>query len=166
MHLRPAVASDRGDIRAVHLLAFPSSAEADLVEQLVQDGDAVISIVAVENGRIVGHVLLSRMDVEADGGTLNAVGLAPVAVIPEMQRHGVGSALIEAAIADARRLGAEMIFVLGDTEFYGRFGFAAETARPFASPYAGAHFQAIAIDRVLGPVQKGTARHARAFDAL
>jgi len=166
MHLRPAVASDRGDIRAVHLLAFPSSAEADLVEQLVQDGDAVISIVAVENGRIVGHVLLSRMDVEADGGTLNAVGLAPVAVIPEMQRHGVGSALIEAAIADARRLGAEMIFVLGDTEFYGRFGFAAETARPFASPYAGAHFQALAIGRVLELVQKGTARYARAFDAL
>lgn len=166
MHLRPAVASDRGDIRAVHLLAFPSSAEADLVEQLVQDGVAIISIVAVENGRIVGHVLLSRMDVEADGGTLNAVGLAPVAVIPEMQRHGVGSALIEAAIADARRLGVEMIFVLGDTGFYRRFGFAAEAARPFASPYAGAHFQALAIGRALGPVQRGTASYARAFDAL
>ena len=166
MHLRPAVASDRGEIRGVHLLAFPSPAEADLVEQLVQHGDSVISIVAVENGRIVGHVLLSRMDVESDGAALNAVGLAPVAVIPEWQRRGIGSALIEAAIAGARRSGVEMIFVLGDTGFYGRFGFAAETARPFASPYAGAHFQALAIGRALQPTLTGTARYAPAFDAL
>ena len=166
MRIRPVVRSDSSDIRAVHLLAFPTSAEADLVEQLGRDGDSVISLVGVEQGRIVGHILLSRMDVQADGRALNAVGLAPVAVIPALQRRGIGSALVEAAIGEARRLGIDLIFVLGDTDFYGRFGFAAEAAQPFACAYAGPHFQALLLDSIADPVQAGAANYAPAFDAL
>ena len=166
MRLRPAARSDASDIRTVHLLAFPTAAEADLVEQLARDGDAVISIVAVEDRKIVGHVMFSRMDVNANGKTLNALSLAPVAVIPERKGCGIGSALIKAGISEALRTGGEIIFVLGDTDFYGRFGFEAETARPFASPYAGPHFQALLLDRTIGPLESGTAQHARAFDGL
>ena len=166
MRIRRAVSSDMGDIRTVHLLAFPSAAEADLVEQLVRDGDAALSMVAVENCRIVGHILLSRMDVEADGRSLNALGLAPVAVIPTLQRRGIGSALIEIAIDAARSARVDMIFVLGDTDFYGRFGFDADKARPFSSPYAGPHFQALVINGASPRAEAGTAKYAPAFGAL
>ena len=166
MRLRPAVRSDSSDIRAVHLRAFPTEAEADLVEQLVRECDALISIVAVEDREIVGHILFSRMDVEAEGQALNALGLAPVAVVPQAKGRGIGSALIEAGIAEARRLGADIIFVLGDTDFYGRFGFEGETALPFVSPYAGHHFQALLLNQDVGSVRRGTASYARAFDEL
>jgi len=166
MRIRRAVPSDTDDIRTVHLLAFPTAAEADLVEQLVLDGDAVISMVAVERGAIVGHILLSRMDVEADGRRLNAVGLAPVSVVPDLQRRGIGSALIVAAIAEARRARSDIIFVLGDRGFYRKFGFDAATARPFASPYAGLHFQALLMNPAMPPVEAGAASYAPAFDAL
>jgi putative acetyltransferase len=166
MRIRRAVPSDTDDIRTVHLLAFPTAAEADLVEQLVRDGDAVISMVAVEHGGIVGHILLSRMDVEADGRRLNAVGLAPVSVIPDLQRRGIGSALIVAAIAEARTARSDIIFVLGDTRFYRKFGFDAATARPFASPYAGPHFQALLMNPAMPPVEAGAASYPQAFDAL
>ena len=166
MRLRPAVRSDSSDIRAVHLRAFPTKAEADLVERLVGDGEALISIVALEDREIVGHVLFSRMDVEADGGALNALGLAPFAVVPQSKGRGIGSALIEAGIAEARRMGADMIFVVGDTEFYGRFGFEGETALPFVSPYPGHHFQALPLNQDVGSVRRVTASYARAFDEL
>lgn len=166
MHVRQAECSDAGEIRSVHLLAFPTSGEADLVEQLVRDGDAMISVVAVELGKVVGHALLSRMNVQAGGRTLTALGLAPVAVVPELQNRGVGSALIEAAVNDARRLGVDLVFVLGESEFYGRFGFDSETARPFANRYAGPYFQALLLNGAIRPLQSGTASYAPAFESL
>ena len=166
MRLRPAMPSDASDIHRVHERAFPTAAEADLVDQLVRAGDAVISIVAIEDRAIVGHVLLSRMNVTADGRALNALGLAPLAVVPEKTRHGIGSALVEAGIAEARQAGIDMIFVLGDGQFYGRFGFDPDAARPFASRYAGPHFQALVLNPAIGSLQGGTANYARAFDEL
>jgi putative acetyltransferase len=73
------------------------------------------------------------MDVTADGRSLNALGLAPLAVVPEKTRHGIGSALVEAGIAEARQAGVDVIFVLGDGQIYGRLGFDPDAARPFAS---------------------------------
>ena len=83
-------------------------------------------------GVVVGHVLLSRL-VSPPG----ALALAPLAVLPDRQRRGVGSALVRAALARAREGGGAAAFVLGDPAYYGRFGFSAEAARGYASPYAG-----------------------------
>ena len=164
MNVRPAQAADAAAIRAVHLHAFPTSAEADLVERLERDGDSVISLVA-EDGGIIGHVLLSRMEAQADGRAINALGLAPVAVLPERQRQGIGSSLIEAALREARKLRADIIFLLGEPAYYGRFGFDAQAARPFASPYAGPYFHALALAQ-LPPVASGLATYAPAFAEL
>jgi putative acetyltransferase len=106
------------------------------------------------------------MDVDADGRSVNALGLAPLAVLPDSTGRGIGSALIEAGIAEAARIGAELIFVLGDTDFYGRFGFKPEAALPFVSPYAGAHFQALLLNQSLDSVVTGSARYTRAFAEL
>jgi putative acetyltransferase len=138
--------------------------EADLVDQLVADGVAVVSIVAEDNG-IVGHVLLSRMNVVADERALDALGLAPVAVVPDRQREGIGSALVEAAVREAKSAGTQMLFLLGEPGFYGRFGFTAVAAKRFDSPYAGPYFQALPLVD-LPPVRSGIAKYAPAFDDL
>ena len=164
--VRPAEAGDAAAIRQVHLRAFPTSSEAELVERLERDGDSVISLVALDGDRLVGNVVLSRMSVEADGRSLYALGLAPVAVLPERQGQGVGSRLIGAGIDQARSCGAEILFLLGEPDFYGRFGFSTDAARPFASPYAGPYFQALPLNEDYRSPASGTAEYPPAFAAL
>ena len=164
MDVRRATHADLGAIRTLHSQAFPTTAEADLVERLHADGDAAVSIVA-DDGGIVGHVLLSRMRVEADGHALRGLGLAPVAVLPERQGQGIGAALVEASLAAAREQGTQIVFLLGEPEYYSRFGFAASTAAPFSSPYAGPYFQALMLDGLPQPAS-GAAEYAPAFAAL
>jgi len=161
--VRSATPDDAEGIRNVHLKAFPTSLEADLVEQLGRDGDGAISLVACDRGDIVGHILLSRMRAEADGTPIDALGLGPVAVVPVRQGEGIGSKLIEAALAEARSLGAEIVFLVGEPEYYCRFGFAAEAAKPFASPYAGPYFQAKPLRNDSKPPASGRADYAPAF---
>ena len=166
MLIRPATETDAAAIRKVHEAAFPTAAEADLVEQLGRDGEAVVSLVAVDEGNVVGHILLSRMRVEADGIPVRGLGLAPVAVLPDRQHSGIGSTMIREAIAAARADGAAMIFVLGEPEYYGRFGFESAAAAPFRSPYAGPYFQALTIGRETALPARGRADYAPAFGAL
>ena len=166
IEIRPDAPRDGDAIRNVHLNAFETSLEADLVQRLKQDGDAIISLVAVEDGAIAGHILFSRMRVTAEGRKLKALGLAPVSVLPDRQGQGIGSRLIEAGIAAAVENGAEMIFVLGEPDYYGRFGFQAETAAPFASPYAGRYFQAKALRNDFSLPRSGRADYAPAFAEL
>ena len=138
--IRPARDDDAGGIRAVHEAAFGQPAESRLVDMLTAGGHVTLSLVADLGVAIVGHVLLSRLD-----SPLGALALAPLAVLPSHQRLGIGSTLVETAINLARKRGATAIFVLGDPAYYGRFGFSAETARPFSSPYAGEHFMVLML---------------------
>jgi putative acetyltransferase len=140
--------------------AFGRSAEAELAEELRRAGDTVVSLVAEEDGQIVGHVLLSKM-----GAPFPALALAPVSVIPAKQRHGIGSALIKRAVDRARSEGWAAIFVLGDPNYYERFNFDTEAAAGFTSPYAGRHFMVLKLLQPL-PVTSGELCHAQAFAAL
>ena len=163
--VRLARPEDRDSIGQVERSAFPTADEARLVEALVAAGDATLSLVAEAGGSILGHALCSRMRVEADGLEIRAVGLAPVAVLPDCQGQGIGSALIGEALALSRAACEEMIFVLGDPAFYRRFGFSTEAARMFASPYAGDYFMAIDLAGGSEP-RIGRAEYAPAFAAL
>ena len=160
----PASPADADAIRAVHVAAFPTPLEADLVAALEQAGDATLSLVAEQGGRIVGHILLSRMRVEGDGRDYRAVGLAPVAVVPECRRRGLGGRLIEQALGIARDRGEELVFLVGEPEYYRRFGFSAAAAAPFASPYAGPYLMARRLTGVELPAA-GRADYAPAFAA-
>ena len=163
--VRAAVAADATAIRSVLLAAFPTPLEADLVEALVRDGDVTASLVAEDAGALVGHILTSRMAVEADERRLRGVGLAPLAVLPERQREGIGGGLVRAAIESARADGEDIVFLVGDPEYYRRFGFSAEAAAPFASPFAGPHFMACLLSERAAP-RAGTAAYAPAFSGL
>ena len=164
--IRPAEPADAAAIRAVHEAAFPTTVEAELVEALAREGDAVVSLVAERQGEIVGHVLLSRMRVTADGDELRALGLAPVGVLPGFQGGGIGSAMIDAALAIARATGEAIVFLLGEPDYYARFGFSAAAAAPFASPYAGPYFMALPLRPGFEPPAAGEAAYARAFSDL
>ncbi|MCB2053446.1 MAG: N-acetyltransferase [Geminicoccaceae bacterium] len=132
---------DANAIRAVLEQAFGRAAEADLVDALRASGDVVTALVAIEAEKVVGHVTTSRLD-----APMRAVALAPVAVRPERQGRGIGSRLIEAAIAAARAAGEQSILLLGEPAFYGRFGFRVEAARGYACAYAGPFLMALTLD--------------------
>ncbi|WP_077148119.1 GNAT family N-acetyltransferase [Sphingopyxis sp. KK2] len=169
--IRPARVGDGEAIDRVIRAAFTATAfghqgEADLVRMLDADGDVMVSLVAEKDGAIVGHVLFSRMDVEADGHAMAAAGLAPVSVIPELQGQAIGDALIRAGLADLRVQRAAMSFVLGHEGYYPRFGYSPGLAARFASPFAGPHFMAMMLDSDAAWPQGGRADYAPAFGRL
>lgn len=130
------------------------------MKRLLADGDSVFSLVVEEEGAIVCHVLLSKME-----APFRALALAPVSVVPARQRVGIGSALIESAVSRARDAGWDGIFVLGDPDYYERFGFDCAAASGFASPYAGPHFMFLKLSTTAMSTT-GELRHAPAFAAL
>lgn len=160
MIIRRARAEDAEAIRSVLVAAFPSTLEAELVERLRRDGDAEIELVAERNGRLVGHILFSPVK-----GPLLALALAPLSVHPEDQRSGIGSALIEAGHQAARSGGWSASFVLGEPAYYARFGYSAQLAEPFSSPYSGPFFQMLELTSPQ-PASSGEIRYAPAFMAL
>jgi putative acetyltransferase len=159
MRIRTETAEDQDASRQVHRRAFPGEGEARLVDDLRRDGDVAISLVAETEGEIVGHILFSRLQAQ-----LRALALAPLAVRPEEQGRGIGSALIRAGLDQASAENWEAVFVLGAPAFYGRFGFSLGAAKGFASAYKGPHFMAKVLSS--GPIGRGTVNYPVAFAAL
>src|SRR3546814_21168484 len=124
------------------------------------DGDVLVSLVAEADGVIAGHVLFSRMAVEAAGATLSAAGLAPVSVAPGRQGQGIGAVLIRAGLDTLRERDVAISFVLGHPAYYPRFGYMADLAARFASPFAGPHDRKTVVEgkRVSVRVAPGGAR--------
>jgi len=142
--IRYARPADRPAIDAVLGAAFGRTDEAELVKRLRADEDVMFELVAEQDAAIVGHILYSRL--WADRAELFAA-LAPLAVHPDRQACGLGSALVRASLDTAREFGCHGILVLGDPAYYGRFGFSAETAGQLSAPYRGlAAFQALALE--------------------
>lgn len=119
---RPEAPNDIASVRSVVLAAFPTADEADLVDSLRRDPAWIdgLSMVAVDAaGAVAGYALLTRCSVDEE----EALCLAPCAVRPDVQRQGVGTAVITAAIDAARALGESLVIVLGHPAYYPRFGF-------------------------------------------
>lgn len=137
--------ADDAAIRALNDAAFGGRAESILVEALRLDRYAAVELVAVERGAIVGHILFSRLDMTVDGRTVSTLSLAPMAVRPDRQRRGVGSALVRHGLEQARSLGWQAVIVLGHPDYYPRFGFDAELAHKLAAPFSGDAFMALEL---------------------
>ena len=115
--------SDSASISRVHQEAFGSRTEADLVERLRTGGKFKVSLVADIEGQVVGHILFTEVNIEGLDSDLSLLGLAPMSVLPEFQRRGIGSELIRRGLTLCRDLGHDAIVVVGHPEYYPRFGF-------------------------------------------
>ena len=120
--------------------AFAQPDEANLVDKLRSGNHVAASMVAIEDGVVVGHILLSKLENPA-----GFLALAPLAVSPTRQRQGIGSALIKRAIATVQDDGWLGILLLGDPTFYTRFGFRVEDAAKFETPYPKNYFMALEL---------------------
>jgi putative acetyltransferase len=138
MRVRAEREHDRPGIRELTIEAFGQATEAGLVDALRRNGDAVISLVAVERGGILGHVLFSRLSAPP-----NCLALAPISVRPDRQRQGIGSKLVREGLARARCRGWSCVVVLGEPRYYGRFGFRLEAGANFMTPYPKRYFMAL-----------------------
>jgi len=134
------------EITAVTRAAFEAKygsgkGEARLIERLRADGDVAVELAALEAGAVIGHAMFSRLTV--DPPNLKIAALAPVSARIDRQRGGVGSALIREGLARCAAQGYDAVAVLGDPEYYRRFGFTRETAASLRSEYSGEHYQAL-----------------------
>ncbi len=145
MEIRPETGADLAAVGEVNRLAFGREAEARLVDDLRDGGYARLSLVAQEEGRIVGHVMFSEAVIRTGGGEVGALALGPVGVIPERQGRGVGSALIREGLDRCVREGHRIVLLLGHPGYYPRFGFSAERAGNLSSPYSGDAFMALEL---------------------
>jgi putative acetyltransferase len=128
LQVRPEAPSDAGTIREVLGAAFARPQEARLVDALRERVRPYVGLVAVADGRVIGHVAFSAAILHCYGAEFGIVALGPMAVQPARQRHGVGSALVREGLAACRRLGQDVVVVVGHPAFYPRFGFV--PARP------------------------------------
>jgi putative acetyltransferase len=124
--VRPEAPEDAGAIDVVHISAFGGEAEARLISALraTSHYNRELSLVAELNGRIVGHVLLTRVPLRKHGGEKNVLALGPMSVVPSQSHRGIGSELIRASLTLAKEKGYGAIVVVGHPEYYQRFGFA------------------------------------------
>lgn len=122
MRIRDEAPGDRAAVRAVNEAAFEGPAEASLVELLRARASPLVSLVAEVDGEVVGYVAFSPVTL---GGRpeLRLMGLGPMAVRPDRQGRGIGSALVRAGLDRCRALGAVAVVVLGHPGYYPRFGF-------------------------------------------
>ena len=164
--IREETPADYEAIREVNRLAFQGDTEVRLVDRLRAEGLAVASLVAVEDGQVVGHIFFCELPIETESGVLQAASLAPMAVRPERQRQGIGSALVRAGLEACRRRDCSVVLVVGHPDYYPRFGFSAERARNLQAPYSGEAF--MALELVPGALEgiRGTVRYPRAFEEV
>ena len=123
MDIRTEKPEDLEAVRNVNIAAFERENEANLVDRL-RGIASTFSFVAVQSDRIVGHIFFSPVVVEGKcSSNLSILGLAPVAVLPEYQRQGIGTLLIQQGLEECGRSGFQAVVVLGHPDFYSRFGF-------------------------------------------
>ncbi len=126
---------DSAAIRAVNEKAFGQSDEAEIVDKLRAARNSVLSLVAIRDREIVGHIQFSPVTIEHEGSKVEGVGLGPMAVLPEFQGQAIGSALVEAGISDLRDRAYSFMVVLGHPEYYPRFGFRPASEQGIASQW-------------------------------
>ncbi|HSL45746.1 MAG TPA: N-acetyltransferase [Anaerolineales bacterium] len=151
--IRPETTADISAIHQVNKQAFDGrDAEPGLVAAIRGSRSFIpeLSLVAQENKRIVGHILFSRIHIASGEKEIPALALAPMAVLPEYQKRGIGSTLVKRGLEECRRLDHAIVIVLGHPTYYPRFGFSSQLAEPLDCPYGNCGDAWMALELVHG----------------
>ena len=146
IEIRVEKEEDYDAIDTVLTAAFGKDKEAKLVRKLREDGLIVLSLVALLGGRIVGSLVLSRIVIKNEKGSRNALALAPLAVVPEFQKSGVGTKLMEIGLQQLKDMGEKIVILLGHTSYYSRFGFSSVLTKNLKSPFSGDAYMALELE--------------------
>ena len=154
-------------IRIVNERAFGQPQEANVVETLRRTCEGLLSLVAVDEGRLVGHILFSPVTIDGHAPIGGGMGLAPMAVLPECQRQGIGSLLVEEGLEVLRASSCPFVIVLGHPEYYRRFGFERASKYHLRSQWDGVPdeaFMVLVFDESAMEDVSGVARYRSEFD--
>ncbi|MBM6578691.1 N-acetyltransferase [Microvirga sp. BT689] len=161
IHLKDS--ADWQAIYAIYVEAFGQSAEADLVRNMQNDGDLLLSLTAY-NDQPAGHIAYSHLRLH-EIPSIKACVLAPLAVVPSFRQQGIGAQLVRHSLERLRNGGYDLVVVLGEPHYYGRFGFDPKLAEKLKTPYDGPYLQALALSDQ-GKGAHGPVSYARAFAEL
>jgi putative acetyltransferase len=168
MEIRAEKSDDVEAVRLVNVAAFGRESEADLVDAL-RGVTSTFSFVAVESEQIVGHVFFSPVVIAGSGADdLFILGLAPVAVLPEHQRQGIGSLLIQYGLKECARSGGSAVVVLGSPEYYPRFGFTPAKGKGLGCDYSVPDEAFMVLELAIGVLGGciGTVKYRPEFNKL
>ena len=167
LQVRPEVRSDLEAVRQVNQAAFPSFAEADLVDRIRNTEPTAISLVAEYEGAIAGHILFSPVTLQ-EGQSESLMGLAPMSVQPELQYKGIGKALVEQGLLLCKQKEVAAIFVLGHPNYYPKFGFRPAQEFSIKSEYEvpSDAFMALELFPKSLELIHGTVKYCQAFSEL
>lgn len=165
--IRGELPGDLAAIRHLNERAFDGPAEAKLVDLLRAAGKATVSLVAILDDRIVGHILFSPVTIAQAPAGVRAAALAPMSVLPEFQNRGIGSQLVREGLEACREHGFDLIVVLGHINYYPRFGFQKASDHGLASDYdAGDAFMVLPLGEGVLQKVRGLVRYAPQFGAV
>jgi putative acetyltransferase len=126
---------DHEAVKFINELAFGQPDEAEIVDALRETCDDILSLVAFHADSVVGHIMFSPVKIEAGDCVVEGMGLGPMSVLPEYQRQGIGSALVESGLKILRDRSCPFVVVLGHPGFYTRFGFEPASRRDIKSQW-------------------------------
>ncbi|MGI9608749.1 MAG: GNAT family N-acetyltransferase [Acidimicrobiia bacterium] len=167
MIIRPETPGDYPGVAAVNVAAFGEENEAQLIE-LIRQTDlyvAELSLVAVDGEQVIGHVMFSYVTLEAPIGDIRILDLAPLAVHPDHQNRGVGTALTEHGLGLIESLGEPLVLVEGIPSYYPRFGFERATPHGISPPSPKIPDEAFMVKLLpnYDPSYRGRVRYPPAF---
>ena len=162
MVIRQTTESDFEEVFSLIQSAFGNKKESDLVRRLISDNDVLINLVAESSSVILGNIVVSTINMEPDLG-LFCGGIAPLSVLPDQQSSGIGSKLMKAVIKESKKMEIDALFLLGDPDYYNRFGF---TVSKIKNDYSVEHFQELELNKGCLFKVKSTVKYARAFLSL
>ena len=167
MIIRVEKENDQAAVHAVNVSAFATSSEADLVDTLRRQARPIVSLVAEENSEVVGHIMFSPVSLSGNPD-LKMMGLGPMAIAPEYQRGGIGSALVRSGLRRCRQLGFVAVVVLGHPDYYPRFGFSPSSRFDIDSEYEVPQevFMAIELQPGVLSGKTGRVKYHAAFSNL
>jgi putative acetyltransferase len=165
--IREEIFQDIDAIRAINEKAFGQPQEANIVDKLRANCDGLLSLVALQDEEIIGHILFSSVTIDGSFGMLKGMGLAPMAVLPEFQRQGVGSELVKAGIEILRKSKCSFIIVLGHPEYYPKFGFEPASRYGIKSQWEGVPdnaFMILWLDKTMVNLVSGVVTYRDEFN--